>query len=186
MSAITSQLNPAIGTALQAMGVNTMSGSADLYPDLHYDAMTGQLTAAPTDPLPLTALNNYLPQSRALTSLLGWSKDFRSMAKTDPAAAGRLLRSSLGVPVMQRNVNIPTEIAKQEVRLLGNQDQVKNDAMRTGDYSMMDAYPGLRVFQQRLEALSPNVRQSFTPNPSIKGGRQPTVAELGIAALNTQ
>jgi len=186
MSAITSQLNPAIGTALQAMGVNTMSGSADLYPDLHYDAMTGQLTAAPTDPLPLTALNNYLPQSRALTSLLGWSKDFRSMAKSDPAAASRLLRSSLGVPVVERNVNLPTEIAKQEVRLLGNQDQVKNDAMRTGDYGAMDAYPGLAIFKQRLEALSPNVRQSFTPNPSIKGGRQPTIAELGLATLNTQ
>lgn len=186
MSAITSQLNPAIGTALQAMGVNTMSGSADLYPDLHYDSMTGQLTSAPTDNLPLMALNNYLPQSRALTSLAGWSKDFRAMAKSDPAAASRLLRSSLGVPVMERNVNIPTEIAKQEVRLLGNQDQVKNDAMRTGDYDAMDAYPGLRIFKQRLEALSPNVRQSFTPNASIKGGRQPTVAELGLGALRTQ
>jgi hypothetical protein len=186
MSAITSQLNPAIGTALQAMGVNTMSGSADLYPDLHYDSMTGQLTSAPTDNLPLMALNNYLPQSRALTSLAGWSKDFRAMAKSDPAAASRLLRSSLGVPVMERNVNIPTEIAKQEVRLLGNQDQVKNDAMRTGDYDAMDAYPGLRIFKQRLEALSPNVRQSFTPNASIKGGRQPTVAELGIGAIRTQ
>lgn len=186
MSAITSQLNPAIGTALQAMGVNTMSGSADLYPDLHYDSMTGQLTSAPTDNLPLMALNNYLPQTRALTGLAGWSKDFRAMAKSDPAAASRLLRSSLGVPVMERNVNIPTEIAKQEVRLLGNQDQVKNDAMRTGDYDAMDAYPGLRIFKQRLEALSPNVRASFTPNASIKGGRQPTVAELGLGALRTQ
>lgn len=186
MSAITSQLNPAIGTALQAMGVNTMSGSADLYPDLHYDPTTGQLSAAPTDPLPLTALNNYLPQSRALTGLIGWSRDFRQMAKSDPAAASRLLRSSLGVPVMERNVNIPTEIAKQEVRLLGNQDQVKNDALRTGDYDMMDAYPGLRIFKQRLEALSPNVRQQFAPNPDVKGGRQPTVAELGIGAIRTQ
>jgi len=186
LSAITSQLNPAFGTALQAMGVNTMSGSADLYPDLHYDPTTGQLTSAPTDPLPLTALNNYLPQSRALTSMLGWSRDFRQMAKSDPAAASRLLRSSLGVPVIERNVNLPTEIAKQEVRLLGNQDQVKNDAMRTGDYDMMNAYPGLRVFKQRLEALSPNVRQQFAPNPDIKGGRQPTVAELGIGAIRTQ
>ena len=186
LSAITSQLNPAFGTALQAMGVNTMSGSADLYPDLHYDPTTGQLTSAPTDPLPLTALNNYLPQSRALTSMLGWSRDFRQMAKSDPAAASRLLRSSLGVPVVERNVNLPTEIAKQEVRLLGNQDQVKNDAMRTGDYNAMDAYPGLSIFKRRLEALSPNVRASFTPNASIKGGRQPTVAELGIGALRTQ
>lgn len=186
LSAITSQLNPALGTALQAMGVNTMSGSADLYPELHYDPTTGQLTSAPTDPLPLTALNNYIPQSRALTSLVGWSRDFRQMAKSDPAAASRLLRSSLGVPVIERNVNLPTEIAKQEVRLLGNQDQVKNDAMRTGDYDMMNAYPGLRVFKQRLEALSPNVRQPFTPNPDIKGGRQPTVAELGIGAIRTQ
>lgn len=184
LSAITSNVNPVLGTTLQAMGLDPTRGQADLYPDLYMDPLSGQLALRHDTPLPLAAINNLVPQSRALTGLMGWNKDFAEMAKRNPDAASRMLASSLGVPVVHREVNVPTEIAKNEVRLHQNFTDTKNQALKSGDLGLMDQYPGLAAFKLRAEKLRASQDgQRFTADPNVKGGSMPGAAELALGAL---
>lgn len=182
---LTSQLNPAISTVLQWAGVDPSSGSPELYPDMRYDATTGQLVAAPRENPGLGALGNFLPQSRIFTQLTGMSRQFSEMANRDPAAAGRMLASSAGIPVLSREINIPGEVTKAEsVRLQELKDQL-NAALKSGDRGTFVAmYPNLGgLFDARAQQLRDE--GGATPSRQIKGGDIPGALEVIVNALKT-
>lgn len=165
---LTSQMNPAISTVLQWAGVDPSSGSPELYPDMRYDPTTGQLVVAPRENPGLTAIGNLLPQTRLFTSLTGMSNQFKELAARDPKAAGRMLASSAGIPVLNRTVNVPQEVTKAEAQRLKYMREQLNAALKSGDTSTFGAmYPTLRTLVDKIKTGDTT---NMTPDPTIKGG----------------
>ena len=168
---LTSQMNPAISTVLQWAGVNPSSGSPELYPDMRYDPTTGQLVVAPRENPGLTAIGNLLPQSRLLMNLTGASNQYRELAARDPGAAGRMLASSAGIPVLNRTVNVPQEVTKAEALRLKYMRQQLNEALKSGDSSAFNAmYPTLTSLVDKLKA---SATEDQRPDTTIQGASDP-------------
>lgn len=153
VAALTSGFNPFISTVLEAAGFDTFRGSPDLYPDMVYDPTTGQLSSGGGGPLPLLALNNFLPQSEYLTSLAGMNREFTNLARNNPEAAARQLRGALGIPNVVRRFNVPEETIKAEVTRYNAMRDVQNEALRTGNLDLMNAYPVLSAYRAQIEQL---------------------------------
>lgn len=182
---LTSQLNPLISTTLQWAGVDPSSGSPELYPDMRYDPTTGQLIAAPRENPALGMLGNFLPQSRVLTQMTGMSQQFRELSARNPQAAGRMLASSAGLPVLQRTVNVPQEVTKAEAQRLKFLRTQLNDALKSGDRGgFVSAYPTLGTLYDTM-ATKLATEGTATPDPKIQGGGVGSAMTSIVEALKT-
>jgi len=152
--------NPLINTALEQAGL--VRGQAELYPTLRYDPETGRLSASHGNPL-MMLLENTIPQTAVLTSLLGLNGEFRDRMQRDPASASRFLASSMGLPILWRSWSIPAEAAKAEVARGKAEDKVRTEALRTGDWTEALRYPGLRDNYQQLLAATPQELAQYQP-----------------------
>lgn len=163
LAGFVSGLNPGLTTLLQSLGVDTSRGAPELYPQLAYDPDTGKLTAQTTNPL-LGLIQNTLPQSRLLSELVGTSSEFRALLRSNPDGAKRLIQNQLGLPVIYRQYNIPSEVAKAEVTRMTDQQTALSTALRTGDYSDASKYPGLMALINQIHQLqSQGAFTQFTP-----------------------
>ncbi len=160
LSGFLSATNPVVQTILESVGVTR--GSAELYPSLRYDAESGRLAGVHVNPL-MAFTENLIPQSRLVTSLLGVNTDFNEMARNNPAAANRSLASSVGLPIAWRNYNVPQEQIRNELSIQKSANDVKNDALRTGNWSEAMRYPSLRAYYDAVKSLPPEVLATFTP-----------------------
>jgi hypothetical protein len=150
MAGLTGRMNPVITTALKSLGVDPSKGSQDLYPDMSIDPNTGTLKA--NNPNFLTSLiGNVIPQTKFLTALIGRNNEFQGMLDANPEAAMSMLRTASGLPAMFRNINVPQTAFRYEVQRQKLQDQVKNQALRSGDWSRARQFPGLRPFFDKLD-----------------------------------
>lgn len=147
-----SNVNPVVGSILEALGVDKQSGSAELYPDLQYDPETGRLVTKGKSFLP-SLLSNLVPQSQILTDLFGASSDFKSLMKSDPQAAARRLLSEGGLPLLYRQYNLPQEQFKAELARQNNQTTAKSNALKSGNLDSLNKYPALRGYVAQMKAL---------------------------------
>lgn len=156
MAGLTGRANPVIATALKTMGIDPSKGSQDLYPDMSIDANTGTLKA--NNPNFLSSLvGNIIPQTKLITALIGRNNEFQGMLEANPEAAMSMLRTASGLPAPWRTVNVPQVAFKYEVQRQKLQDQVRNKALRSGDWSEAQKFPGLRPFFAKLnEVLQSN------------------------------
>jgi hypothetical protein len=165
---LTGKVNPVIGAALQQLGIDPGTGSQDLYPDMSIDPVTGTLKAKNPNFLE-SLVGNIVPQSQLVTALIGRNNNFAGMLKANPEAAMNYIRSSVGFPDFVRHVNVPQQAFKYEVARQTLQDQVKNDALKTGDWSRAMQFPGLVPFFQ-------NLQQTLQQNPAAMKAYQSQVA----------
>jgi hypothetical protein len=149
---VTSQLNPILGSFLRSMGVDPQQGLPELYSDLNYDPVTGQLKTE-TPSMALGFLESILPQTRTLTALTGWNQEFRATAQRNPAAAGQMLLGSLGISTPMREVNVNEQAIKTENRRYRSMEMDRQEALKTGNWSMMDKWPGLAAYGEQMRAL---------------------------------
>jgi hypothetical protein len=152
--------NPAISTMFQMVGVD--QGEAELYPSLRFDPETGRLTAKHSNPLLMLA-ENTVPQSGLVTSMLGINEQFNETLQRDPAAASRFLLSSMSVPILWRQYNVPQEQFKSEVARQKSETTVKNEALKTGDWSEALRYPSLVEYLKTLDELPDEQVSAFHP-----------------------
>lgn len=152
--------NPVIQTLLQQAGIQ--DGTAELYPSLRYDPVTGRLAARSGNPL-TNLLHNTLPQSSVITAMLGVNEEFNDMVRRDPAAANRYLASGLTIPMMWREIQVDQEITKAEMARIAAQDKVKNEALKSGNWQEALQYPTLREYLRALEQLPEEQRAAFNP-----------------------
>lgn len=165
LAGFASATNPLIGTALEQMGIE--GGKLELYPNLRYDSTTGQMTAVQENPL-VNFAHNVIPQTQVLTSLLGVSSEFKELLRTDPAAAMRSLRSQAGLPIITRVYDVPSEYFKAETRRGDAERDAKNDALRSGNWSYANRFPGLAGLQKQIATLQAGGQLAdFTPTYSI-------------------
>lgn len=144
--------NPLIATTAEVAGIDTMSGSPELYPTLQYDPETGRLTTTTPGPLS-TLIGNLVPQTNVLMGLTQSSSEFKELMRSNPDAAVRMLRSSLGLPVISRRYNLYEEQFKSEVARVESQDVAKNEALKSGNYRVASQYPGLRALVDQVKTL---------------------------------
>lgn len=146
------QTSPIITSVLESMGVNTMQGGPQLYPEMQYDPETGRLMAKPKS-FTGNLLGNMIPQVQGISSLLGWNDRFNSTLARDPAAAGRMLLSNFGIPILYRNINIGDQLIKSEIARATDQETARKNALKTGDLSVLGDFPGLAAYGEQIRAL---------------------------------
>lgn len=152
LTALTTNLNPALTLLLEQFGVDTFTASSQLFPDVKVDPETGRLVATSEAPsLPFAAAQSFIPQARVLTAIAGRSNQFKAMLQTNPDAAGRFLASSLGFPILARDINIPEEQVKAEMSRLEAQDRARAKALRDGNLGLLREYPSMREFADIVE-----------------------------------
>lgn len=153
--------NPLIQTVLQLAGVE--NGEASLYPSLRYDPETGRMGIKSGNPL-TTLLENTIPQSALLTSLLGVNEDYNQMSRTDPAAATRMLASGLTIPILWRRYNVRQEEIKAELNRGEAMDKTREAAIKSGDWSeALAAYPSLQGYLDDMDKLSDAEIEPYRP-----------------------
>lgn len=161
-----SQVNPLISTMAEQFGIDTRTGEAGVYPATAYDPVTGRLSISPPNPL-TSLLQNVIPQTQALSMLLGSNEDLRA---TNPDAAGRMALSSLGVPVLARQVNVPQEITQAELARENAARQAFSTALSTGSTGPLRAYPQL---EQQMIKLQTTQAQNPTQFAAMTRGISP-------------
>ena len=136
-----SSLNPAY-TALPAMvDPQIIFGDNVLYPNLTYNSLYGIKEAAPAGG-PLTALEQYVPETTALDAALGLSSQYRGLARSDPKAYAKTIFSSLGVPFFEiQHINLRQISAQTEIDRYEQASAAATNAWQSGDFSQIAGYP---------------------------------------------
>lgn len=172
-----SQVNPVISTFAEQFGIDPRTGEAALYPSAQYNEQTGRLELTKRNPL-MSLVENTIPQVQLATNMAGLNPDFTELATTNPSAAGRLLASSAGVPVLVRDLNVPQEIAKTELTRRNAARTAMSEALRQGSTRPVSRYPALSAQVAQLQAQmreNPGVFQQYQPVAPVPG-----VADLSL------
>jgi hypothetical protein len=149
------QTNPVFKGALRSIGYDPDVRGPNLYPDVTYDPKTGQFKSAPVGATSLLGgfAKDVIPQTAIVGELLGTSSEFKSLLRTNPGAATRMLLSQAGIPNVYKKVPVYADIYKAEVNRQQSQTDTWNAALKSGDYSRAWDYPELRPQIRALLAL---------------------------------
>lgn len=130
-----SSLNPGVEAIAGALGVNTLSGSGEMYPEISFNPQTGDLeTTRPSGDL-WTAIESYVPQLQALDAHFGLSDSLRSLKQDDPAAYNRELWSWFNLPFTPSSYNMNQVRGNTALNLYKGASQAMQDAQRTGNFT---------------------------------------------------
>lgn len=197
------QTNPVFKGALRSIGYDPDVRGPNLYPDVTYDPRTGQFKAAPVGATSLLGglAKDIVPQTAIVSELLGTSSEFKSLLRSNPGAATRMLLSQAGIPNVYKKVPIYQDIYKAEVNRQSSQTTVWNAALKSGNYARAWDYPELRPQIRALVALqksgafsgqgalaqyvagAPNTYLEGVTNaqPSPSGSQSKTQAEVRVS-----
>jgi hypothetical protein len=135
LTGLISSLNPLAQGTLTAAGLNTLSATPELYPSVTYNPDTGKLESKRPGYGPLSMLQSVIPEVGTLDHFLQLSSSMRTLAATNSTNYRRQLFSSLGLPYVPYNVNIPYSAEQAELnRFKYAQGQVAQ-TMKSGDIS---------------------------------------------------
>lgn len=176
-----SSANPLIATALEAMGVDTMSGAPEFAPNFIYDPVApGGQVFDNGNPI-INLAKNMMPQAKAVSQWMGLDADFREYEASDPEGARRALMSGLRMPVIWRSIDVNEQVARDEVKRFDDYRKAvgEMDISRVGRYDPAMAQT-LSAFSQAQEA-NPALAQ-MTPTEwaeaVVKGGGGPPANPL--------
>lgn len=178
--------NPIASTVMQSLGLDPMTGGPELYPNLRYDPETGRLAA--DNPGVLSNLvQNVIPQSRVLFGMLGTSSEFKELMRVNPEAASRMIRSQAGLPIIFRDVDIPSEITKAELARDDAIQEAFRNALASGQHeSASRAYPTLGALLGQVRDLQgAGTLDAYKPVPpaSFLGDQPASLLEIAQKAL---
>ena len=158
-----SAANPIFATMLEQIGVDGRLGQVGLFPDTHYDPMTGSLKVDTPNPA-TSLLFNTIPQTQAIAHYLGMSTDIKDIMQTNPEAAQRMLASSFGLPVYWRDYNYVEEVAQHELTKETAYRKAYTDALKSG--SLKSDYPTLSPLLAQFKVLQ---QGNVVPYPTTTG-----------------
>lgn len=143
LSGIVTQLNPLASGILTAMGIDSTTGTPELYPQLQYSSFYGGFQVqSPTGNTALSMLGSYIPEFGVLDHFLKISSYTRSLAKTDPTAYNAQLWQSLNFPWVPQTVNVDQIISKQETDRLTQMKNMATEALNNNDPSYLNNIQG--------------------------------------------
>lgn len=139
IAGITASLNPFIASGLQAIGVNTLSATPELYPEMTVDPNTGSLVAKRKDVGP-KILESFIPEVGALEYFLPFSDKMRRLRATNPAAFKHQLYSSIGIPFEPTTQNVALQQQQTEMNRYKTAQQAVSGALQSGDFTDLMQY----------------------------------------------
>ncbi len=147
-----SATNPVVTSVLESIGVQR--GETDAYPNLRYDPETGRMKPV-TGSFLTNLFNNTVPRAGLVTAALGLNPQYNAIREQDPGKSGRFLLSAAGLPRLWLTDNLTQQRVKAEVSRQRDASSVKNDAMRSGDWSEALRYPSLRGYYDAITTAPP-------------------------------
>lgn len=149
------QVHPAFSTIMETLGIDPISGSQDLYPNMRYNPETGRLEVdKPTwSTFGANLLRNFVPQAGALLNLTGLSGEFRELAEANPAAATRSIFSDFGIPSIYRSIDIPEERLRAELGRLASFQAARREAISEGTSAPISQWSQFGDYQIQLDTL---------------------------------
>jgi len=167
-------LNPVLTGVLESVGVNVQQGGPSLYPETRYNPETGRLEADPSGNLVSNILGNVSPQLNLLTAISGRNESFNQLLARDPEAAGRQLLSNMGMPVFFRNIDVGEQLIRAEMARFQDQENVRREALKTGNLDMLGDFPGLAAYAEQVKALEgTGALDQLRPAPGALGTPNP-------------
>lgn len=153
VAGFTGQFNPVITTTLESIGVDVQRGGPQLFPELRYDPESGRLVADPSGNVLSNLVGNTIPQLSGISALLGWNDKFNETLQRDPGAAGRMLLSNFGMPILTRSVNVGEQLIRSEMARFEDQETARKEALSTGNLGLLRDFPGLAAYGEQIRAL---------------------------------
>lgn len=153
LGGVLSQLNPAFTIPFEIAGVNLLSATPDLYPELQWDPRTGQFVAVhDTTSAGYDIANAFVPEFGVVDHFAGLTDRTRSLARNNPEAFQRQLWSSLNLPLDVETMNVPYEISRNESRRFKVAQADVSAALSSGDWGRLSGYDLVPVpkYLQRL------------------------------------
>ncbi len=157
--------NPVAKTIFQQLGLDTMSGEPELFPQLTYDPAEGGLKIQTDNPV-MQLIANTIPQSQIALELIGAKGDFKDMQSKNPEAAARLLRSQMGLPILYRTYNPDQKRMTAELDRQESVSKEESRLLKAGDLETIATDPRfaevaaeLAKHQEAgtLDSLRPNI-----------------------------
>lgn len=152
--------NPILQTAFEMVGLQR--GTSELYPSLRYDPQTGRMEAIHPG-LVESLVGNIIPSSTGILAMMGMNKEYNDILRRDPEAAGRYMLSSLTLPTIERQYNVPQEQFAAELARQKSADSALANALKSGDWSEAMRYPSLVKYLDAVSHIAPDTLQSFVP-----------------------
>ncbi len=175
--------NPLIGTIMQQAGFDPVSGGPELFPNLQFDPESGRLSAQQPGFIS-TALGAIAPQAQLLLAMAGKSNEYKELLKSNPEAAGRLLMSQAGLPILTKNVNVPQEYFKGDLARQEGMKDAKSQALK-GNASVLAKYPGLApLIQQVRDLQGAGKLDQYTPESAPQQSKTSTFAKAVTGSAN--
>lgn len=159
-----SAMNPAFDTILQQAGVKM--GKADPFPELRYNAQTGQLEAVKPN-IVSSFIKNTIPQAELVTYFMGKNAELTDQFRRDPEGARRRLLQSVGIPQPFRKYSIPGEIARNELNLAESATTAQSRAFQTGNDNLARNYPTVAALLDKVRGLPASTLQQYQPTREI-------------------
>lgn len=160
--------NPLISSFAESLGIDPISGTAELYPNVRYDAESGRLVPQQSNYLS-TLAGNVLPAWNVLNTTVFDRGEFNKLLRTNPDAAARMIQAQLGIPLQYRRVNRPQEIMKAENQRIEAQERAKGEMLRTGNYEIADQYPGLNAYLAQIQQLNDSGQlDQYKPDETVQ------------------
>lgn len=114
-----SSLSPFLSAPLQAIGVDTLSGTTQLYPGSTYNPLTGTMQATmPGGTMGglIAGAESFVPQLGLLDHYMGLTAGTRAMKAFNPDAYQKQLYNMLNLPFVPNVVDVPYEQEIREMR----------------------------------------------------------------------
>jgi hypothetical protein len=111
-----SSLSPFLSGPLAAIGVDTLSGTTQLYPGTTYNPQTGSLQATPPPGGLISLAESFVPQVGLLDHYLGLTASTRYLARFSPRSYHEQLYNMLNMPFVPTVTNIPYQQEVTEIR----------------------------------------------------------------------
>ena len=151
LGGLLSSINPLVSSAFEAAGLNTLTATPDLYPDMAYDPETGSLTAKRGN-VPLTIAGNFIPQIEGVDAFFTITDKMKRLKERNPEAYKRQLYTHLhlpfagiegaipGDPLGNLTVNLPYERSKAELGRYRAAREELSQAIRNNDFTAVKRY----------------------------------------------
>lgn len=175
-----SQANPAVQLVAEQMGVNVLSATPELYPNVHYDPSTGQMVADQPSNFLLRLMESTIPETSAIDAKFQLSDQFKNLKTSDPAAFQHRVYTSLGIPFGYETINVPAKEQNAQMKRYRDAQTSINQAVQSGDFtkakrysyvpvpSLLSAYiPGQYATPQQIEAVYRALQQRTGTDVSL-------------------
>lgn len=159
MAGFMESLNPILQAPFVAAGYNPLNGSAQLYPQVVYDAATGSLVAARPKGDVMLAAEQFIPELGGIDALVGVSDNLRSLQASEPDAFTRELENMFNIPFAVSKYNIPQTRGRTAVNALKGAQNALTAYKKGGDYQDTIGRYALIPYQGYL--ISPAAFRSY-------------------------